>query len=164
MSIWAWILRVSGGRFVLGVLLVLLGCTGLNMPTLDKDGEVVIQTELWNFGLGPFVLCLGVGLVMISWAYATAKEWQSAKFHNPEIQAIADEMDAAIRAEKESPAGRRRARIKSIGIATALLGVCVVVTGFVSDELLLSDWYKIWFSLGVGLTCLGAFAAALFWD
>lgn len=148
----------------MGALLVLLGCTGLNMPTIEKDGQVVIQTALWNFGHGPFVLCVGVGLALISWAYATAKEWQSAKFHNPEIQAIADEMDAAIRAEKESPAWQRKARIKSIGIAATILGLGVVVTGLVSDELLISDWYKVWFGLGMGLTGLGAVASALFWD
>ena len=76
MSIWAWIFRVAGGRFVIGVLLVLLGCTGLNMPTLEKDGEVVIQSAFWSFGLWPFVLCLGVGGVLIAWAYVTAKEWR----------------------------------------------------------------------------------------
>lgn len=164
MSIWAWIFRVAGGRFMIGVLLVLLSCTGLNMPTLEKDGEVVIQTALWNFGHWPFVLCLGVGLVLISWAYVTAKEWQGAKFHNPEIQAITDEMDAAIRAEKESPGGQRKARIKFIGVVATLFGVGVVVTGLVSDELLLSDWYKIWFGLGMGLIGLGAVSLALFWD
>jgi hypothetical protein len=164
MSIWAWIFRVAAGRFLMGVLLVFLGCRGLDMPTLEIEGEVVIQSVLGGFGLWPYVLCLVVGVVLITWSYITAKEWSVAKFHNPEIQAIADQMDAAIRAEKESPAGQRKSRIKFIGVAAILFGVGVVVTGLFSDEILHSDWYKIWFGFGMGLTGLGSAAAALFWD
>lgn len=91
---------------------------------------------------------------------------QRAKFHDPEIQAIADEMDAAIRAEKESPAGRRRARVKSVGIAAALVGLSIAVAGVltVTDESLLSGWYGIWLGAGAGLFGLGGIAAAKCWD
>lgn len=76
MNIFLWILRVAAGRFIFGILLIFLGCTGLNMPTLEEGGEVVIQSGLWNFGLWPFWLSISIGIGLMFWAYLTAKDWR----------------------------------------------------------------------------------------
>lgn len=89
---------------------------------------------------------------------------RKAQFHDPEIQAIAGEMDAAIRAEKQSPAGRRRERIKSMGIVTALGGVILLFAGLCIDPILYSGWYSIWAGVAQGMAVLGGLAAVLCWD
>lgn len=76
MNIFAWIFRFAAGRFIAGIALIFLGFNGLNKPTLEKDGEVIIHSALWYFGKWPFVLCVAFGVALIAWAYIIAKKWR----------------------------------------------------------------------------------------
>lgn len=57
-----------------------------------------------------------------------------ARFHDPEIQAIADEWDAEARAYQDSPAGKRRALIRAIGVSAILVGLWFFGMGCYIDE------------------------------
>ncbi len=77
-----------------------------------------------------------------------------AKFHDPEIQAIADEWDAEVRAYEDSPAGKRRALIRAFGVSAILVGLGFIGMGCYVDESALTSIGTYFGLVGVVAFCI----------